>query len=79
MSRTCYVILCARCFRSGGTLINVGTKKQPLYVHAAGRCGPVDEKMRNKIMMERYGHLVGLILLNIGVDWDRSILYAEQS
>ena len=47
-TRTVVTYVCAKCFNSGGTMINVGTRSRPAYIHR-GICPPVDIKMMNRI------------------------------
>jgi len=66
------IFVCAKCFNPGGTLENKGTRKQPLYVHAQGRCKPINWRARNDIYQRLY-HEFWSGLLNIGVDYERVI------
>ena len=64
------VFVCSRCFNSGGTMVNQGTHREPLYVHSPGQCRELNYEARNDIYGRNYPHFWGF-LNNIGVDYNR--------
>jgi hypothetical protein len=64
--------VCAICFNHGGTLVNKGHGRQPLYVHAQGQCKPINYQVKYEIYSRRPEFW--LFLTNLGVDHNREEL-----
>lgn len=64
------IFVCSKCYNAAGTLQNIGSHKNPNYVHA-GKCPPKNYMAMYEIYSRMRPDLFWLPLLNIGVDYEK--------